>query len=742
MNADRLRDEMAVFADLGTPLPQVEQKGQTLVVSMYRNGDEVTLGFHDLGNGKVVERCGDERRTHASYVALLASERFGNLRQWARTQSISLRESLKDIRPPAGIRIEGTLANRPDRLNSEQLDEILAAPRPLEASTKVVLIDGPAGIGKTKFIEMIAYSRADSYAGRRRPLILHVQSRGRILSFLQDLMAFSLQRLRLSVTFDQLPILVRHGLVTLAIDGFDELGDPNGYDLAWSQVNELISQLRGEGTLILAGRETFIGPDRLQDALKELRDNEPPDGFTLQPTSANEAKRWLRGRKWRKPDIDNVGDLLDTGSYALRPFFLAQLADRQVAQALHDSEGTNLIPILVDGMLQREGGKFGEAVDTVLSEGERREYVRRFLREVARCMADDQTDIIDETVLGWMVDLALPKEVGPDALALLKNRAGVIAFLANDDLPGYRKFAHSQLLNYFLSMAAIDALGNNEVPKFVRRNVLSADFLAVFVDVFQHVAHGGAHRCERFFNGALGLVRNYQSIDRGARNIGAWLLAALPTMSDIVGDSRALELSHLEVDETIIKGTLRQSKLRNVTVNQLDIRAADLRELTFEECEVNTALVDGGTRVPASFPEPTRLRLPAGVNAHKDEWDPEEIRAWLDGQACKKPVSDTAPDPWTRHGQMLRLLERACRSSSFWIPQDTHTRVDRFVKDRLWPEVRKLLDEHGFLKKKKIGASGTRSDFVHIRDAGRILANDGADGEVAEFYEALTRAAK
>ena len=111
-----------------------------------------------------------------------------------------------------------------------------------EPSVRVMLIDGPAGIGKTKLIEFLTASRADRFRTTGRPLVLHVQSRGRVLTFLQDLIAFSLQRLRLEVTFDQLPVLVRHGLVTLAIDGFDELGDPNGYDLAWGQVNEPLAK--------------------------------------------------------------------------------------------------------------------------------------------------------------------------------------------------------------------------------------------------------------------------------------------------------------------------------------------------------------------------------------------------------------------------------------------------------------------------------------------------------------------
>ena len=744
MNAEcsRLHDEMAVFADLGTPLPQVQQEGQTLVIRMYRNGDEVTLGFHGLGSGQVVERCGDERRIHASYVALLASERFGDLRRWASTQAMLLRESLAQIRPPKGIKVKGLLASSPNTLDSEQLDTLLASPPAREDSTKVMLIDGPAGIGKTKFIEMIAFARAETYTTHRRPLILHVQSRGRVLSYLQDLMAFSLQRLRLSVTFDQLPVLARHGLVTLAIDGFDELGDPNGYDLAWSQVNETIAQLRGHGTLILAGRETFIGLGRLKTALTELRQQDDVNGFTLQPPAVDEATRWLRRQQWRKADIALISDLWDSGSHARLPFFLAHLGDRNIARSLRESQGTSLIPILVDVMLQRESGKFGEAVNAALNEDERREYAHRFLSEVARYMADDQAEIVDETLLAWLVEVALPKQLDADVLAMLKNRAGVIAFLANDDLPSYRRFAHTQILNYFLGVAAIDALSSDDVPKFVRRNVFSADFLGVFVEVFQHVAREDPARCQRFFRCALELVATYQSIDRGARNLGAWLMAALPTMADIASDDEVLRIGQLDVDETILRGTLRQSTICNVTVNQLDIRAADLSEVIFENCTVNTAIVDGGTRVSPSFPVPRRLRRQNVEAKYDDEWTPSKIRAWLDKRGRADPAKDRAPKRTAQHQQMLQLVECACRSSAFWIPEDTDTRVDRFVKDPLWPEVLKLLDEHDFLRKRKLGARGPRNLFVHIRQPERILANDPEDDGVARLYEAIAKAAQ
>ena len=725
---------MAVFADLGTPRPKVLEKGTTLIVQMYRNGNELRLGFHDHGAGKVVEQYGRERRVHASYVALLASERFGDLRRWAQTQSMLLRESLVGIDPKhGGIEISGTLAETDDELDVSQLDEFLSVPVSSDSSVQVMLLDGPAGIGKTKFIEMIALSRALHYAQSGRPLLLHVQSRGRVLSYLQDLMAFSLQRLRLMVTFDQLPVLARHGLVTLAIDGFDELGDPNGYDLAWGQFNDTLTQVRGQSTVILAGRETFIGLERLKQALPALEQQDTVRSLTLQPPSTRVATRWLRRKGWAQKDIAEISGLLDAGSYALRPFFLAQLAERDVAKKLHESMATNLLSTLVDAMLARESGKFGDAVDSVLTEEMRQQYVRRLLCEIARFMADDQTDIIDDISLSWLVEVALPHgdETDPDVVALLKNRAGVIAFLANDILPDYRRFAHSQLFNYFLSVEAIDAVANNEIPKYVRRNIFSADFIAVFADVFRHTADADPADARRFFDNARKWALDRQSVDRGSRNLGAWLIAALSTIGDL--DGGELHVGPLNVDETAAKGTASSAVLRGVTVNQIDICNADIRAWTFESCAVNTAIVDQSTRVSPTFPVPTLIRERSGFR-DVDRRDPQSISDWLDEHGRVVQTTNVDLDPSSNHGRMLRLVERGCRSSSFWIPDDTETKVDKFVKDPLWPVVRQLLAKHGFLREQKMGVSGRNTRFVHIKHTERLLANDPDDEEVALFY--------
>ena len=465
------------------------------------------------------------------------------------------------------------------------------------------MIDGPAGIGKTKFIELLALERARHFTSRQRPLVLHVQSRGRVLTFLQDLIAFSLQTLRLRVTYDQLPILVRHGLVSLAIDGFDELGDPNGYDLAWGQVNNLVDEVRGQGTLILAGRETFIGRERLMGSIKTLSaERDVIDVLSLKPPAPDVAKKWLKESEkgWSGEDLVAVEELFEPGSYTLRPFFLAQLADREVAEVFRREALGYPLAFLVDLMIEREAGKFGETLEKTMDLESRKRFVRDFLREVARDMADQQTDVLDETGILWLVDMVVSEGTPAETLSLLRNRANVVAFLTTDERLGYRRFAHSQLFNHFLCEVTMDVLTQREVPKFIRRNILGADFLSAFSDLVPHLASSNQESVQLFFDQVRGMVHSYMWTDRGARNMGSLLVATLPAAS-----GPELRLEDLYVDEALIQGSASSADLVRVTVNQLDVRGADLGGLHFVDSTIVTLIANDATRVSDSFPDPS-----------------------------------------------------------------------------------------------------------------------------------------
>ena len=747
MNTDlsHVLEELSPFADLGTDPPHSFHDGSRSKIRMVRNGEELELLFQK-NHDRVTERSLEtgQTRNHISYRALLASDDFGNLRQWQDHQKRSLSSLKSDFE--AGIRVTGLLSGDQSTLDVNRFDDYLAA-QTLDhgRSVKVMLIDGPAGIGKTRFIEYLAWRRAEHYLVKRRPLVLHVQSRGRVLTFLQDLIAYSLQSLRLSVTFDQLPVLVRHGLVTLAIDGFDELADPNGYELAWSQVNDLVDQVRGNGTLILAGRETFIGHERVRSSITSLKKHDNLSVLTLQTPRPEDARQWLQDRRAAMPDF--ADDLFEPHSFALRPFFLTQLRRLASTIKLDPEDGGYLLTSLIDAMIEREASKFGSRVNEVLDEEQRRSYVRKLLREAARFIADDQTEAIDRTILAWVVDVAVPEDLSQEIVGILKNRAAAIAFLENDDTPHHLRFSHSKLMNHFLCEDVVDSVVEDDLPKYVRRNLLGADFLATFSDFVIHLARFDADLVYRFFDAASKQARDYLTIDRGARNLGAMLVTMLPSMEGV----EPLSLRDLDVDEALIRGTTPPTEILGLAVRQLDIQGADIESLVFSKSSIYTLTVNDTTIVSDSIPPPVRLhyrREREDVARDAVMVDHVRIADWLGKHRSTYdvPQTDTGLVPREfRNHPVMKLLGRACRCGAFWIPT-ANGAFYKFVADPQWPMIAALLEQNGLLRvvtsetrRTNYRSVHVRRRAVHIRNAMGILTEDESDERIKGFYESLVK---
>ena len=437
-------------------------------------------------------------------------------------------------------------------------------------------------------------------------------------------------------------------------------------------------------------------------------------------------------------DLEAAEELFETGSYALRPFFLTQLAKLETADEIRRKSAGSPLGFLVELMITREAEKFGDGVNTVLCAEKRRQFVTRFLREVARNMADEQTESLEAGSLAWLVDYVVPESLDADTVNVLKNRAAVMAFLTNDATPGYCRFAQSQLHNYFLGEETLDAISSREIPKYVRRNILAADFLAAFSDLAHYRANTTPERLGAFFDAAVEFAHGYQSLDRGARNLSACLVTMLPAM----GESEGMRLGPVNIDEALMKGTAPPAMLDGVVVNQLDIRGADLQELTFRDTTVVTLIVDEAARVPPSFPTPATIRneshrAPMGT----DIWERSVIEEWLDGHGRASSDQPQMDDPSNdKCGRLLQLIHRACRSRTYWIPEDMRERhIYRFVRDPLWPEALDLLREHHLVREDTRAASGTSSRFVHIRRPMDILRNDDPDDhDIRGLYQSLS----
>jgi len=558
-----------------------------------------------------------------------------------------------------------------------------------------------------------------------------------VLSNLDDLMAFSLQTIRSAVTYDQVPVLVRHGLIVAAIDGFDELGDPNGYDTAWAQLSDLISIVRGRGTLILAGRDTFVSRARLLKDVNSLREGVDIVGsLTLDAPNTEQARDWLVAHGWPTDSLQMpaVSVLFDDDSFARRPVFLKLLAEQIKPKELRKEKEGFLTPLLLHSIISREAKLFGKAVQAVLPVERLECFLSDFMLETAREMADMQTESLDGATLSWVAEAAIGDGVPADVVGLVKNRAAVVALLVNDERPGYKAFVHTQIHNYYLSRVAIEALARGDVPKFIRRNILGAEFLSTFIDVAAEYALRGSGILSAFLSRAQNLAQTYPNLDRGARNIGALLFAS--TQNIQANDN--VYLAGFQVDEAIIRGTAGSATINEVVISQLDCRQADVRGLIFENSSVITLIADDASRFHFSFPLPRILVDGQGGQIT----DPEQITCWLAsrGRSTSAPSSAVVSEVVKQH-RVYALLGRACRMRRYWLRDgDDDLHAERILRDPAWGMLSKALQENGFLRVDRRDASGSAAPFYHIRHTDRLLSESPADDEVVKLFGDLERA--
>ncbi|WP_242183380.1 hypothetical protein [Sphingomonas sp. CARO-RG-8B-R24-01] len=700
--------DLAPFSDLGSEAPSAVTAGSKTLVRLVREGENVDLTFD---TGGVTEKKNGQKKNFKSLKSLLASPGFSNLGQWADSQKLFLQDRVKSEDLPAlgqGSSFgEGGII---------ELDEFMRQGFRGKRRNVVVLIDGPAGIGKTSIIRALAYRRAEKYRVQQYPLILHVESRGRVLQNITDLMAFSLQTLRASVTYDQIPALVRHGLITLAIDGFDELGDPNGYDLAWAQLNDLIVSARGEGSFLLSGRETFISSDRITRALPSIDESKDTlESYSIFPIQPSVAKTWLSKHGWNEQALvsDPAKPIFEVGSYALRPFFLSQLASAEVSQEVMTGEFDDILSFLVESMALREQSKFGKDVDAVTSQETRLTFINTLMEEVARDLAENQTDSISGDTLVWLSDVA-SESITHEVRGILRNRVQVIAFLTDDLRRGYKRFIHEQVQNYFLCKVTIKALSTGDIPKYVRRNIFGLDFLENFCEVARHLSQD---MIEKFVSSCLITLDSLSDQDRARRNISALVMACC-SISDV---KSVPELNDCSVDEALFSGTVSRIHLSRCTITQLDARGSDMSEVSFSDSHIITLLADQGTIPSRTIPSPSLLVLPESTVS-----DPSAIETWLGAQymSVKSPFGDLSLRDALEAYPLVKLLARYARYRPFWLKDGEEKAARKILDDEHWEELKSILNRHELLVERfNRPSSGPAATFYHLknRDALREL---------------------
>ena len=729
----QLTTEISKFSDPGASPVLIEVQQDSVVVKLVRNGSSFTLSSKDFYQEPILLEGDNGSQKFSNYRALLSSKEFADLALWASRQRdvLAPRFSEPQIPPhgyvePSNVEVDGF-----SKIQLE-LNGLFEEP----ASVGVMLVDGPAGVGKTHLIEWLAFTAAQSFSSSGSAVYLHVRSRGKVLSNIDDLMAFSLQALRLNVSFDQVPVLVRHGLVVLAIDGFDELGDPEGYGHAWGQLNDLIDSVKGNGVILLAGRETFIGRERLLRSVKSLANDSKVVELVLDETTPADAEEWLQEYGVDSAAIRSLQDsgLLERGSFALRPFFLSYLARdiREGGEWLDSySRQSDVLPIVVNAMVDREVRRFEGEVTTALTASGVRDFVWGFLSEVAREMAGDQSESIAESMLAWIVEVSLPSEIERSVASLLKARAASMAFLALDDRPGYRRFGHSQFFNYFLSRSVINSIQEDDVPKWLRRGVVGADFLVAFVP-FLRVENGtNQTKIADFTHRLSDLLMRHAAMNDGMqlpKNLAALKFATLC----ISKQGEGVWICAPEIQYAYAGTGTFEGHVAVDFIHMLDARSCDFAGVDFSSVRIGTVFLDKVTRFGAARPSVQGVREQLEDGSTKDLFDPNSIELAL---AMVSPSENVGA---RNSSEALVLLDRLARSRRYWFRPYDDDIFGNFAELPGWPELLAALEAHAMIRvDENRQASGARAEWFHIKNARSILLRDSSDPKVRALLEDL-----
>ena len=579
--------------------------------------------------------------------------------------------------------------------------------------------------------------RAQQYqTGSTLPPVLHVTSRGRRLSNLRDVLAAETQVLRTKFTFEQVPLLVRRGLILLAIDGFDELVDADGYRDAWYALRDFLEEVGHGGFCVLAGRDTFFDQQGFLRRLESVASRIALTQAHLGPVKPADARAWLIECGWPTEEVNSsiTDDILIEGSYALRPYFLSILGEARTWDALTQ---TSARAFLVDRFVTREAKLINQMVP--IEQDDAKLALEGLFEEAAKDMAEREADTVDVEYLSFLCEVSFGGSLQGDSLRKLQHKIGSLGLMEVDVTPRMRRFPHSEIQHHFLGRAICREIIDGRIPLVLRRGVLGLDFLEVFQDVFESITAADA---ETFIKTLRAILQREISGDRLPQNGAALLLATLTRQ--LASDPR--ELRQLEANEASLVSASPRATLADVVVARLDARGADLREVQFENCQVPILIADKLTRFGETAPQVHLIHIIANGLADTLR-SPEQVSRWLHDHMTLRAIAVAAPSVDHEGDEdlpLVRFFDRVCRRAI----RQTYLKIGgddpgaELLKESLWPEVENVLTEFSRIQRVVKSVGGPGGPLVHIKGPRRLLQPPSDDAESAAVRARIIERAK
>ncbi|MYN64909.1 MAG: NACHT domain-containing protein [Acidobacteria bacterium] len=745
---DRIERDLASFGDPGATV-DVTGSGRTLRATWTMRGVARDAVF-SVSRDKGVRVDADGHRL--SYHGFIAGTDMADLRHVARM----VRQAAKpQIFVP--IRAEySEVENAEPGPALERLSTLLDDGNP--DATRVIMITGDAGAGKTRVLQELVRRRADDYLhGRASSLLLYVNAQGRALSRLNEALATELQDLKVGLTYHSVAVLTRLGMLVPAIDGFDELLGVSGYDDAFSSLASFLEQLEGEGQVLTSARSVYYEEEFLSRAgSRSVTGDQRWSHEAVRVLAWSEADREDYLQRW-----SGTTGLSEDQSVGLRkrvkaafggrneelaskPLFFTRTVDLLWANP-DFSGGTDLLRALVQEYLARElNDKLLDQQSRSLLSTKQFEYL---MSELALEMWNQETRELDA---GSVRDVA--KYVGETegwggkARQAVADRMPTLAFLAHGDNRASSRtsiaFEHDLFFFYFLAGSIAEQLVSaGDIRIVLSRSALPedvADRVAMQLNAGSSV---GALEDFRVLLDRLAQagVTEWHRTTQVRENAGLLAMALLRSYGD-TGNADG-EVEGCTVRSMVFPGShLKNTTLRRCAFVDLAVRRTDLSTTRFVECEAKDVVL----LEPQVAPETTRLELkgldPAqvmGIRVRRGgrletEYAPQAIVEKL--VQCGAPVRNeptlSRPQVAPEHVKTLERLMHAYHRANPICKQDP--KLKPIFGRPEWSGIERLLIEHELVALERRSTSGKLKEFLRRRFLPEQLMTGLADREHAD----------
>jgi hypothetical protein len=697
-----LRSDLAPFADPATEL-RITGSGDKQRFVLTRGGKE-TRGIARL-RGDDVE-YDFENHAFSSLTQLLASNAFANIEDFAHTQTrvLATRRTRwidQELRRPGAAPI--TLL---DLLATIRASD----PRQLQ----VVVVDGPAGVGKTHLLERICLEQARAFLERQSAVpMLYVGSRGRKLSRLNDAIAASIQDIRGRFVYTELHALIRNGVLGIAIDGFDELANEQGYAEAWDTFRDFVDELGGRGLVMLAARDSFFDAERFEEKIQATQKagSVKVHQVQLRGPSWEHARAFLEQEGVSTADITRLRSAIDPARrpYVIRPVFLSKLP----ANAGEILEGSRTFrTVLVEAFLERETkivvGAAQKMADPVMI----RAALEGVFREVALEMHEQERDWIDIDLLCFFVEekLGTVGQLSRDDVLRFVQRASSLGFMEVARGTRARQFPHDEVRYFFLSDVVIQQLGRSEerLQSFLERGNLDLDFCDVFAERVDGIAEAQSEVVVENLIRLASLQAANTALTANATAVLTSLLRVRPFAN--LAMVQGLTTGSASLSEARFAGVLR-----NCQFTYLDVRGADLRSVRFEDVHVHALAIDDETRFGSMGPRVTVLVITAASGENKVYG-----RSEIDSEIAKR---SELPPRTNALGELLIDFCRWSRRQFFLAVGDSRMPF----ADPNWKHLKAILERHGRLTIEVRDAGGPRVQLARFKDPESMMSRRHRD---------------